>query len=454
METRRKGLYLGGTVDPETGERTGSALVRPSHHLTTHGVVVGMTGSGKTGLGIVLLEELLLSGIPALILDPKGDMGNLLLNFPELRAEDFLPWMDPAEARRRELEVRELARQTAERWKTGLATWEIGPDRMRRLREAAETTIYTPGSKAGVPLDLVGSLRAPNLDWETHGETLRDEIEGFVSSLLTMADLGADPLSDPEHILLSNVIEHVWRKGRDLDLPSLIGLVQDPPLRKLGVFPVDDFIPEKDRRRLAMRLNALVASPTFTAWLEGEPLEISSLLRAPDGRPRASIVYLAHLSDPERQFVVTLLLTRLVTWMRQQPGTSDLRALVYMDEMFGFAPPTAEPPSKKPILTIFKQARAHGLGMVVATQNPVDLDYKTMANAGTWMIGRLQTERDKARILEGLRSATGVADPEALAERIGGLRKREFLLRTTRDPEPVLFTSRWAISYLRGALTR
>lgn len=447
-------LFLGGRVDPGTGERTGETLLQPAHHLTTHGVILGMTGSGKTGLGVVLLEEALLQGVPVLALDPKGDIGNLLLNFPDLAADDFRPWVDPAEARRRGTDVDRLAHDTAETWKKGLASWDIGPERMRELRARAEMAVYTPGSGAGLPLDLVGSLKAPDMDWDLHAETIRDEIEGFVSSLLTMADLGADPLSDPEHILLANVIEHAWREGRDLDLATLIGLVLEPPLRKLGVFPLDDFFPEKGRRALAMRLNALVASPTFGGWLEGAPVDYDRLLWTGDGRPRACIVYLAHLSDTERQFVVTLLLTRLITWMRRQPGTSDLKALVYMDEMFGFAPPTAEPPSKRAILTIFKQARAHGLGMVVSTQNPVDLDYKTMSNAGTWMVGRLQTERDKARVLEGLRSAAGSVDVDAFDALIGGLRKREFVFRTTRSPEPVVFTTRWAMAYLRGALTR
>jgi hypothetical protein len=453
MSESRDGLHLGEAVDPATGERTGEAVSPPGHHLTTHGVIVGMTGSGKTGLGVVLLEEALLSGVPVLVLDPKGDMGNLLLSFPGLEPGDFRPWVDPAEARRKGVDADALAASTADQWREGLASWGIGPDRIGRLRASAEFTIYTPGSGAGVPLNLLGSLRAPGPDWDRHGEATRQEIEGFVSSLLTIADLDADPLTSPAHILLSNVIEHAWREGRDLELAELIRLVQDPPFRKLGVFALDEFYPEKDRRGLALRLNGLMASPSFSSWLEGEPLDVASLVRSPDGRPAASVVYLAHLSEAERQFVVTLLLTRLVTWMRQQPGTSDLRLLVYMDEMFGFAPPTAEPPSKKPILTIFKQARAHGVGMVVSTQNPVDLDYKVIGNAGTWMLGRLQTERDKARVLEGLRSASGAVDADAVDDLLSGLRKREFVLRTTRSPEPLVFTTRWAMSYLRGSLT-
>lgn len=454
MDLARKGLYLGHVLDQETGEKTGGTLDLAGHRLTTHGIIVGMTGSGKTGLGVVLLEEILEAGIPALILDPKGDMGNLLLNFPELRARDFEPWVDAGEARRRGMDTARLAAETAERWKNGLASSGIDSERMARLHRSVDMRVITPGSTAGVPLNVIGNLSPSNLDWDTEGETIRDEIEGLVSGILVMAEMDTDPLTSPEHILLSNLVEHAWKAGQSLSLPALIGQVQDPPLRKLGVFDLDTFFPPRERTRLAMRLNGLMASPSFAEWIKGEPLEMESLLRAPDGRPRASIVYLSHLSETERVFVVTLLLSKLVTWMRRQSGTSELRALVYADEVMGLAPPTAEPPSKRPILTLFKQARAHGVGMVLATQNPMDLDYKLMSNAGTWMVGRLQTERDKTRILEAIRSATGEIDVPAWDARISALGKRQFVLKTARSPHPELFMTRWAMSFLRGPLTR
>ena len=448
-----EGFYLGGEIDGATGERTDDLVSYDPSDLTTHGVIVGMTGSGKTGLGIIYLEEALLSGIPTLILDPKGDMTNLLLTFPDLAPADFEPWIDEAEARKEEKTVAELAAEKAALWSKGLGWWNQDGSRIQELRDKAGFTIYTPGSGAGVPLNIIGSLSCPDISWDTEAETLRDEIEGFVSGLLGLVGIEADPISSREHILLANLIEHAWRAGRDLDMATLLAEIQRPPLRKLGVFEIDTFFPEKDRLALAMKLNGLVASPAFASWVEGPDLDIESLLWK-DGKPQAAIVYIAHLSEEERQFVTTLILSKVITWMRTQAGSGDLRALVYMDEVFGFVPPTAEPPAKKPILTLLKQARAFGVGMLLSTQNPVDLDYKAMSNAGTWCIGRLQTERDKARILEALQSARGDTDVGELDKTISGLDKRQFLLHNTHEPEPILFTTRWALSYLRGPLTR
>src|SRR6185503_1090417 len=450
----RGSFHLGRAIDPDTGEPGADEVVVGSSDLTTHGVIVGMTGSGKTGLAVVLIEEALRAGIPAFVLDPKGDMTNLALVFPDLEPASFRPWVSEAEAQAAGVSVDEYAARQATMWREGLEASGIGPERLQELKDAADVTVYTPGSTAGVPLNVIGSLGAPSLSWDTEEEALRDEIEATVTSLLALVGIRADPLSSREHVLLSNLIENAWRAGRDLDLGTLIGEIQTPPIRKLGVFEIDQFFPPADRTKLAFTLNTLVAPPSFAAWGQGEPLDPQAMLFTPDGKPRCAVVYLAHLSEEERQFVVTLVFSKLVTWMRGQEGTPDLRALAYMDEVFGYVPPSASPPPKKPILTIFKQGRAFGLGLVLSTQNPVDLDYKAMSNAGTWLVGRLQTENDKARVLEGLRSAAGGTDVAALDKAIGALGKRQFLLVSAKSSTPRLLATRWAMSYLCGPLTK
>ena len=446
-------FYLGEPPDTDAATDTDTRVTYDPSDLTTHGVIVGMTGSGKTGLGVIYLEEALRQGIPTLVVDPKGDMTNLLLTFPDLAPGDFRPWIDEAAAAKDGVSPDDEAASESEKWRKGLASWGLSGSDIGALRETSGMTIYTPGSQAGVPLDVVGELDAPDLSWETDAETMRDEIQGFVSGLLGLVDIDADPISSREHILLSNLIEHSWRNGTSLTLETLLGQIAKPPIRKLGVFEVDTFFPPKDRIAFAMKLNGLLASPAFATWMEGQPLDIEELLWK-DGVPQAAIVYLAHLSDSERQFIVTTLYSRLITWMRSQPGSSELRVLAYMDEVFGFVPPSAEPPAKKPILTMLKQARAFGVGMLLSTQNPVDLDYKAMSNAGTWCIGRLQTERDKARILEAVTAASGDVDVAAIDDQISGLDKRQFILHNTREAKPQLFGTRWAMSYLRGPMTR
>ncbi len=449
-------LFLGGSIDPATHERTtpepsGNVSV-PTDSLTTHGVIVGMTGSGKTGLGVILIEEALRAGLPVLAIDPKGDLTNLCLTFPDLAPADFRPWIDEAQAQNAGQTPDDFAANQAALWTKGLAGWGLGGTDIGTLRATTDFTIYTPGSQAGVPIDIVGSLQVP-ADM-SDAEVIADEIEGYVTGLLGLVGIAADPLASREHILLSNLIQHSWSEGRALDLMSLVGMVPSPPIRKLGVFDVDQFFPADDRMALAIKLNGLLASPSFSSWAMGSALDIESLLHTPDGRGRCAIVTTAHLSDDERQFVTSLLLSKLVTWMRRQSGTTDLRAMVYMDEVAGYLPPTAKPPTKKPIMTLMKQARAFGVGMILSTQNPVDLDYKAMSNAGTWMIGRLQTDRDKARLLDGMASAAGSVDVGAVDATISGLGKREFMLRRAGKDQPEVFTTRWAMSYLRGPMTR
>ena len=451
-------FYLGKTYDMKERQVTPNLVLYESKHLTTHAVCVGMTGSGKTGLGIALLEEAAIDGIPVIAIDPKGDLGNLLLTFPKLQAEDFQPWVDPDEAGRRGLTTEQFAAQTAEQWRKGLAAWDQTGERIARLRDAVDLAIYTPGSTAGLPLTVLRSFDAPPPRLIEQAEAYRERVASTVSGLLALLGIVVDPITSREHILLANVLDHSWRAGHDLDMASLIHAVQSPPFQKVGVLDLETFFPAKERFALAMKLNNLLASPGFAAWLEGDPLDVGGLLYTPRGKPRLSIMSIAHLSDNERMFFVTILLNEVLAWIRTQPGTSSLRAILYMDEIFGYFPPTANPPSKVPMLTLLKQARAFGLGVVLATQNPVDLDYKGLSNAGTWFLGRLQTQRDKDRVLEGLEGASTVAghafDRKKMDEILSGLGNRVFVMNNVHDDQPVVFQTRWALSYLRGPLTR
>jgi hypothetical protein len=449
-------FYLGRVVDPATGARTDEPLLYDARDLTTHAVCVGMTGSGKTGLCLALLEEAAIDGVPAIAIDPKGDLGNLLLTFPDLKPEDFRPWVDPGEAARAGLDADAFAARTAETWRKGLAEWGQTPERIARLRQSADLAIYTPGGSAGRPLSVLRSLAAPPPEQRADADLVRERIAASVSGLLALAGIEADPLRSREQILLATLVEQAWREGRDAGLGDLVRSIQTPPFDRVGVMDLETFYPAKERAALAVALNGLAASPGFAAWLEGEPLDARRLLYTDDGRPRVSIVSIAHLSGPERMFLVTLLLGEVLAWTRTQAGTGSLRALLYMDEIAGYAPPTANPPSKAPLLTLMKQARAFGVGVVLATQNPVDLDYKGLSNAGTWFLGRLQTERDKLRVLDGLEGAAASATfDRARADAIlSGLKSRRFLMVNAHEDAPVLFESRWALSYLRGPLTR
>jgi len=451
-------FYLGRVHDLASGVTSAEEVHYDAKDLTTHAVCVGMTGSGKTGLCLSLLEEAAIDGIPAICIDPKGDLGNLMLAFPGLTAEEFKPWVDPAEATRSGMTVEEYAKKTADMWRKGIAEWGQGPERIQKFRDSAEVAIYTPASTAGRPLTVLRSFVAPSPEIQNDGEALRERIMAAVSGLLALMQIDADPISSREHILLSTILEKSWREGRDVDMGTLIRSIQAPPFDKVGFLDLESFFPADDRFKLAMSLNNLLASPSFAAWLEGDALDVNKLFYTPEGKPRLAIVSIAHLSDEERMFFVTILLNEVLAWMRAQPGTSSLRALLYMDEVFGYFPPVANPPSKQPMLTLLKQARAYGLGCVLATQNPVDLDYKGLSNTGTWFLGRLQTERDKMRVLEGLEGAAASAgstfDKQKMEQTLAGLGSRVFLMNNVHEDQPVVFKTRWALSYLRGPISR
>lgn len=451
-------FYLGCEYHLNEGKRGDGLILYDSRDLVTHAVCVGMTGSGKTGLCIGLIEEAAIDSIPAIIIDPKGDLSNLLLTFPNLAPEDFQPWVNEEDARKKGLSTEQFAEAQAALWRKGLGEWGQDADRIRRLREAVDLSIYTPGSSAGIPVSILKSFACPDASLREDRDFLNDRISSTATSLLALLGIEADPVRSREHMLLSTLLAKAWEQGTDLDLASLIQQIQSPPVTRVGVMDLEAFYPASDRFALAMRINGLLASPGFASWMEGDPLDIGSVLHTPEGKPRIGIFSISHLGDVERMFFVTNLLHEVLGWMRRQPGTTSLRAILYMDEIAGYCPPVASVPSKAPLLTLMKQARAFGLGVVLATQNPVDLDYKGLSNAGTWFIGRLQTDRDKARVIEGLEGASaasgGEFDRKMIEETLSKLTSRVFLMKNVHENHPVVFETRWALSYLRGPLTR
>lgn len=451
-------FYIGRLFDIETGNPKNELLLYDSKDLVTHGLCVGMTGSGKTGLCIDFLEEAAIDGIPTIAIDPKGDLTNILLTFPELKPEDFFPWVNEDDARKKGLSIEEYAKEEAIKWQKGLEEWGQSKERIKKFREAVDLIIFTPGSNAGIPVSIIKSFSSPQKEVMEDSEIFNERITTTVSSLLDLIKRDSDPVKSRDHILISKIFDHFWKNGMDLDLSNLIQQIQNPPFKKIGVMDVESFYPMKERFELAVALNNLIASPSFNLWFEGVPLEIKNILYSPNGKPRISIFYIAHLNDKERMFFVSLLLNQIVSWMRSLSGTTSLRAIVYMDEIFGYFPPVENPPSKIPLLTLLKQGRAFGIGILLSTQNPVDLDYKGLSNIGTWLIGRLQTERDKLRVLDGLEGAMATSEKKFNRKEIdkilSSLGKRVFYMNNIHEDEPVIFESRWAMSYLRGPLTR
>lgn len=451
-------FYLGRLYDIRNKAQLEDLLLYDSKDLVTHAICIGMTGSGKTGLCVSLIEEAAIDGIPTIAIDPKGDITNLLLTFPELRREDFAPWINEEDAVKKGLSTEDYAEQQAALWRNGLLKWGQDGKRIQRLHESADFVIYTPGSNSGVPISILKSFAAPPLGFREDNELLQERITTTVTSLLGLLGINADPIRSREHILISTILAAAWQQGEDLDIGRVIQRIQTPPMTRIGMLDIESFYPSKDRFELAMQLNNLLAAPGFSLWLEGEPLDIARLLYSANGKPKVSIFYTAHLNDAQRMFFTSLLLNQIVGWMRTQSGTTSLRSILYIDEVFGYLPPLANPPSKTPLLTLLKQARAFGLGIVLATQNPVDLDYKAISNAGTWFLGRLQTERDKARVMDGLEGASLSGqkqfDRQSIEQMLSALGNRVFLMNNVHEDAPTIFETRWALSYLRGPLTR
>ncbi|MEV9525563.1 ATP-binding protein [Aliarcobacter butzleri] len=429
-------------------------LVYKNKDLLTHAAIIGMTGSGKTGLGISLLEEAAIDNIPSIIIDPKGDMTNLLLTFPSLQGSDFEPWIEEQDASNNGLSVKEFAQNTANLWKNGLERDFQNASRIEKLKNSADFTIYTPGSDAGVQISILSSFKAPNKEVIEDNDLLVSLVNSTVSSILSLIEEKSDTTSK-ESILISSIFMNYFKENKDLTLEELITLIVTPPFSKIGVFDLETFFAQSERLKLALKLNNIIANPSFKTWIEGETLDISNLLYDETGKAKVSIFSIAHLNDSQRMFFVTLLLNQMVAWMRRQEGTTSLKALLYMDEIFGYFPPNSNPPSKQPMLTLLKQARSFGIGIILSTQNPVDIDYKGLANIGTWFIGRLQTKQDKEKVIDGLSSANeGNLNKDEVMNLISNLEKRNFILKNINEDGIKIFETRWALSYLKGPISK
>jgi len=445
-----------GLSQAVTGPKRSKAFALPAHHLCTHCVVVGMTGSGKTGFLTVMVEEAIGAGIPTLVIDVKGDLPNLLLAFPSFDPAALLPWAEASRAPTDTRSVEEIAAAMAEERCNGLGAWDIGEDEVRDWHARTAIRVLTPGSTAGEPLHLLSSLERRSIRWDNDLESARATLSAAISLVLRLLGRDPDPAKSREHVLLSVLAEKRLIAGETAELGALLHDVLEPTVEEIGALPVDDFISKSDRKALAAGLNTLLGSPTFASWRQGATLDVGDWLTPRDGKTPTVIVSVAHLDDEERALVLGVLFEEVLSWIRTLPGSQRLRALVVFDEVYGFLPPhPANPPTKRPLVALMKQARAFGVGVVIATQNPMDLDYRALSNAGLWCIGRLQTDADRARIIDGL-STTG--DREE-AQRLGGLVKklapRFFVVRNVHDGgEPRVVQPRWAMSLMRGPMTR
>jgi len=439
-------FYLGKDSGDDTLE------LYKSKHLTTHAAIIGMTGSGKTGLGVGIIEEAAIDNIPSIVIDPKGDMGNLCLDFPDMLPSDFLPYIDPIAAQNKNLSIEEFASITAEKWKNGIESFGQDLSRVKKLANVKKT-IYTPGSSAGVGVNILGNFDAPNSEILDDSDLFSSLINSTVTSLLSLVGIDTNPISSKEHLLLSNIFNFYWSKGKSLSLEDLIGLIATPPFKKIGVLTLKSFYPQNDRMKLAMLLNNVISSVTFSSWIKGEALDIQNMLYDENGKAKISIFSIAHLNDNERMFFVTILLNAYINWMRAQRGSSILKSLLYMDEIFGFFPPTKNPPSKEPMLLLLKQARAFGTGIVLSTQNPVDIDYKGLSNIGTWFVGKLQTKQDIDKVLDGVAAKSDLSKNE-ISKKIATLKERNFFLKNVHVEKTSEFYTRWVLSYLKGPMTK
>lgn len=433
-------------------------LMLPAHHLVTHGVVVGTTGSGKSGLLTVMIEEALKNDIPVLIIDVKGDLPNLFLSFPTFAPSALLPWISgciqPGDPR----SIDEIVAAVAAERQQGLNAWGISEQDLVTYHNRIDLRVLTPGASSGELLHLLSSLERCSDRWATDPEAARSSLSAAVSLVLRLIGREPDPAKSRDHVLLMVLAERRLSSGMPANLEALLEDIAYCPIAKVGALSVDNFIPKSERKTLAAALNSLLASPNFANWRQGATLDVGSWLTPRNGRTPGVIVSVAHLDDDERSLVLGVIMEEVLTWVRGLPGTQRLRALVVFDEVYGYLPPhPAYPPAKRPLVALMKQARAFGVGIVLATQNPMDLDYRALGNAGLWCIGRLQTDADRARVLDGMAgSGNGGSITESdLGDLVKRLAPRWFIIRDAHSDAGLVFLQpRWTMSYMRGPMTR
>jgi DNA helicase HerA-like ATPase len=437
------------------GTEGGPALILPAKHLVTHAVVVGMTGSGKTGLVTVLIEEAARAGVPTIVIDVKGDLPNLLLAFPDFEPTRVEPWIEPEDGTADDRAAR--AREVSEKRRAELNECGIGEAELGAYVNGTHVRVLTPGGSAGEPLHMLSSLERRSPRWDSDPEAARDALSAAVSLVLRLLGREPDPAKSREHVLLSVLAERRLVAGDTAELGALMQDVLDPPITEIGALSVNAFMKASERKALAAAMNSLLASPTFSSWRQGATLDVAEWVSTKGGKVPIVVVSVAHLDDEERALVLGVLLEEVLSWVRAQPGSQRLRALLVFDEVYGFLPPhPANPPTKRPVVALMKQARAFGVGVVVATQNPMDLDYRALSNAGLWFLGRLQTDTDRERVLDGLAGGSdAVLGAQELATTLQRLAQRWFVVRNAHVASaPVLMQPRYAITYLRGPMTR
>jgi hypothetical protein len=422
----------------------------PADDLVTHGVVAGMTGSGKTGLVTVLVEEAIRNGIPVLLLDVKGDLANLKLAFPSFDPGALAPWVEAARGDDDGVADAPLVEDVAEERRKELTAWGIGEDDLARYCASTHVRVITPGSDAGEPLHLLSALERRSARWDHDLEGARSTLEAAVSMILRLMGRDPDPARSRAHALLTTIAERRHVNRQPADLAALLPDVITPPFAEIGALPVETYFGEKARAELAADLNTLIASSSLARWRAGQDLDVAAWMAPVGDKTPATIISVAHLQDDERALALGVVLEEALAWVRSLPGTGRLRALIVFDEVYGFLPPHPHtPPTKRPLVALMKQARAFGVGCVLATQNPMDLDYRALSNAGTWMLGRLQTDADRARVIEGL----GEKKKGPIDTKLQKIARRWFVVRTAGSNELAMLQPRWAMSLLRGPMT-